>query len=305
MNILEKIIYILQDGIETGIIWSLLTIGVFISFRVLDFADLTAEGSITLGCVITIRLLAAGYSIVPAILLSIVGGFIAGAITGILHTKFKVPPILSGIVTMTGLYSINLRVLGKASDFLGDKIETIFSILRKYIDSGFVSKTLTSLMVVVIVLLLIYWFFGTEIGMSLRATGINDKMARAQGINTNWMVILGLAISNAIIALGGSLIAQYNKTANMDVGRGAIVIGLASIILGEVLFGKRSFKNWLISIFLGSIVFEFIIGIAILLGLNAIDLKLLQASIISIILIIPIVYKWGKKKLEVRNARIN
>ena len=301
MDILESILYIIKDGIELGLIWSILALGIFISYRALDTADLTAEGAVTLGSSITMSLIIEGVSFPITILVAILGGFLAGAITGILHTKLKIPAILSGIITMTGLYSINLRVMGKASLYLSDEA-TVYTYLRSLISDASISKTITTLVIIVLIFFILYWFFGTEIGMSLRATGMNPKMARAQGINTDIMIILGLAISNALIALSGSLSAQSSRTANMDLGKGTLVIGLASIIIGEVIFGKRSFKNWLISVILGSIIFQIIIGIAIVVGLNPNDLKLVQAIIIALILALPVIKTIKNKKTEV-NAR--
>jgi putative ABC transport system permease protein len=290
MEWLEDILYILKDAVEIGLIWSLMTLGIFISFRVLDFADLTAEGTVTMGSAIATALILADIPPVMATIIALVGGFVAGAVTGILHTKLKIPAILAGIISMTGLYSINLRIMGKASIYLGDKA-TIYTFFRSLIDDPFVSKTLTTLIVLTVIVLIIYWFFGTEIGMSIRATGMNQKMARAQGINTEIMIILGLAIANALIALSGALSAQSAKSANMDIGRGTIVIGLASIIIGEVIFGKRTFKNWLISVILGSIIYQALVGVAIALGLNHNDLKLLQALLIALILSLPLLKK--------------
>ncbi|HHU55501.1 MAG TPA: ABC transporter permease [Acholeplasmataceae bacterium] len=300
---MEQLLYIIQDAIEIGLMWSLLTLGIFISFRVLNFADLTAEGSITLGGAIAAAAIIGNIHPLIATLMAMIAGFIVGAITGILHTKLKIPAILAGIITMTGLYSINLKVMGQAFVSLGDK-STIYSYLRTLIDNQFFSKGLTSLIIVVLMFFVLYWFFGTEIGMSLRATGMNQKMASAQGINTNAMIILGLAISNSLICLSGALIAQSGKSANMDVGKGTIVIGLASIIIGEVIFGKRSFKNWLISVILGSIIYQALVGIAITLGLDPNDLKLLQAILIAIILSLPLIQKKYQKKGLV-NAQVN
>lgn len=295
---MDTIYYIIEDAIEIGLIWSLMTLGIFISFRVLNFADLTAEGTITLGSAIAASLVIGNVPPLIATIIAGIGGFLAGMITGILHAKLKIPAILAGIITMTGLYSINLRVMGKASIYIGDA-DTIYVYLRKIIDNPFISKAITTLFIVIIIFFVLYWFFGTEIGMSLRATGMNQKMARAQGINTSTMIILGLALANTLIALCGALVAQSDRSANMDVGKGTIVIGLASIIIGEVIFGKRSFKNWLISVILGSIVYQGLVGIAIALGLNPNDLKLLQAILIATILALPLIQK---KKGVTENA---
>lgn len=301
MNFFEYLFYIVKDAVELGLIWSLMALGIFISFRILNYADLTVEGSITLGSAISISLILSGVNSFLALFISMIGGFIAGAITGVLHTKLKIPAILAGIISMTGLYSINLRVMGKAAIYLGDE-NTIYSFLRSIINDQFVAKASTSLVVVILIFFVLYWFFGTEIGMSLRATGMNPKMARAQGINTDIMIILGLAIANALVSLSGGLVAQSQRNANMDLGKGTIVIGLASIIIGEVIFGKRSFKNWLISVILGSIVFNAIIGIAIQFGMNPNDLKLIQAILIAIILALPLLQKYKKKDKVVGNA---
>jgi len=297
MDILNKIIYILKDAIELGLIWSIMALGIFISFRILNIADLTAEGSITLGSAISIHLIIDGLNSFLALLLAIIGGFIVGIITGLLHTKLKIPAILAGIISMTGLYSINLRVLGKAAIYL-DKEKTIYTLFKTFINDNFLAKVLMSLIIVIIIFLILYYFFGTEIGMDLRAAGMNQKMAKSQGINTDLMIILGLGIANGLIALSGAMFSQAQRNANMDLGKGTIVIGLASIIIGEVLFGKRSFKNSLISVILGSIIFNAIIGIAIALGLNPNDLKLIQAIIITIILALPLIEKKIKRKNE-------
>lgn len=300
MDILETLKYIFEDGIELGLIWSLMTLGIFISFRVLDFADLTAEGTVTLGSAIALSMIANGSHPLLATLVALLGGFAAGIVTGILHTKLKIPAILAGIISMTGLYTINLWIMGKAAIYT-DK-DTLYTFFRNIIENPFLAKSLTTLIVVVLFFFLLYWFFGTEIGMSIRATGMNQKMARAQGINTHVMIILGLAISNALIAMSGALSAQSMKSSNMDIGKGTIVIGLASIIIGEVIFGRRSFKNWLISVILGSIIYQALIAVAIALGMDPNDLKLLQAILISFILSLPLLRKTLlSRKKEVTN----
>lgn len=301
MGIFESLLYILKDGVELGLIWALLALGVFISFRILDLADLTVEGSIVLGSAIMSSIILKFDIIILGLVLSLIGGLLAGAITGILHTKLKIPAILAGIISMTGLYSINLRIMGKASIYLGDA-NTIFTFLRDSFNDPFIGKAITAFLVIAIIVSLLYLFFGTEIGMSIRATGMNKKMAKTQGINTDLMIISGLAISNAIIALSGALVAMSNRSANMDLGRGTIVIGLASIIIGEVIFGKRSFRNWLISVVLGSIVFQMLIGLALTIGINPNDLKIIQAVLIAVILAMPVIKKLFQKKGELLNV---
>lgn len=284
---LEDLLYIIKDGVLLGLIWGVMAIGVFISFRVLDFADLTAEGSVTLGGAVVTNLILSGMTPILATLISFLAGMLAGLATGVLHAKLRIPAILAGIITMTGLYTINLRVLGRASQAYTDNNLTIFN----YLDEIPVDyrKMIISLLIIVLVVLAVYWFLGTEIGTDIRATGMNPKMARAQGINTNVMIILGLMISNGLIALSGALQVQTMRNANMDIGKGIIIIGLGSIILGEVIFGKRSFKNWLISVVLGSIIYQMLVAVAINLGMDANDLKLIQAILIALILSIPVI----------------
>ena len=301
---MDELLNIVKDALEIGLIWSLLALGIFIAFRVLEFADLTAEGAVTMGGAVAASLILKGAPPFIATLLSVAGGFLAGIVTGILHTKLKIPAILSGILTMTGLYSVNLRILGKSAVHLGDAA-TIYTFPRGIIENAFVAETLTTFLVVVIIFFVLYWFFGTEIGMSIRATGMNKKMARAQGINTDIMIIFGLALANALVALCGALHAQSANSANMDVGTGTIVIGLAAIILGEILFGKRSFKNWLISVILGSVAYEVLVGVAIALGLNPNDLKLLQAILIAFILALPLVKKIRAAKQRRKEGAYN
>lgn len=280
--------FILKDGLELGLIWALLALGVFISFRVLDFADLTAEGTITLGSSIIANFLLRDQNLILTMIVVVITGFLAGVITGLLHTKLKIPPILSGIIVMTGLYSINLRILGSANQSLRG-VDNIFTPLNNLFSDPFIARVLTLIIVVVILFLVLYLLFGTEAGMGIRASGMNKKMAKAQGINTDLMIIIGLGTSNAIIALGGALIAQYNSVANLEMGRGTIVIGLASIIIGEAIFGRRTFKVWLFAVITGSIVYQLLIGIALEIGLNTNDLQLVQAILIAIILAIPVI----------------
>lgn len=304
MYILEQIGYIFKDGIELGLIWALLALGVFISFRILDFADLTAEGTITLGASIAAITIINVDSVVLALVLAIIGGFLAGIITGLLHTKLKIPPILSGIIMLTALYSINKLVLQKASVTL-TRNKTIYSFFDSIFSNAFISYSLTSVIILILVIVGVYFLFGTEVGIGLRATGMNEKMAKVQGINTDRMIVFGLALSNAIIALCGALIAQSDGHATLDLGRGTIVIGLASIIIGEILFGKRTFKNWLISVVAGSIIFQVLVASAIALGLNPDIFKLMQAILIAIILGMPVIKEKLKRNGRDKNVEIN
>lgn len=293
---MDILLNILTDSFQEGLVWAIMALGIFISFRVLDFADLTSEGTLTLGAAIAAALIVKGVNPLLATIIAFFGGMLAGSITGLLHTKLKIPRILAGIITMTGLYSINLKVMGKASLYIGDN-ETVFSYINMILDNRALSKTITALLVVLIVFLILYWFFGTEIGMSIRTTGMNQKMSKSLGINTDLMIILGLALANGLVALSGSLIAQKMSSSNMDIGKGTIVIGLASIIIGEAIIGKKSFKVWLIAIIVGSFIYQLLIAIAInLLGMNPNDLKLLQAILVAIILGMPLITKTIKDR---------
>lgn len=308
---METISYILIDALRFGFPYSLLALGIFITYRVLDFPDLTAEGSFTLGGAVGIVLILAGVNPWVATLLAALSGAIAGMITGILYTKCKIPGLLSSIITMTGLYSINMFIMGfqkgNTSGYdtvarLGEN-KSLFQSFIQFFSKPNYNIILISLLIVTIIVIIIYWFFGTELGMSIRATGMNSKMARAQGINSTFMIILGLAIANMLIAMGGSLTAQINRTADINLGVGTLVVGLSSIIIGEAVFGKRTFKNWLISVVLGTIIYYVIINSAIQLGLPNYLKRLLYAVLITVVLIIPLIKKALNKK-EGNNARV-
>ena len=325
--------YIIIDMFKTGLPYALLALGIFISYRVLDIADLSCEGSFTLGGALSAVLLVLGWNPFLATLMGMLAGFLAGIITGLIHTKLKITSLLAGIITMTGLFSLNLVIMGLAPTVTKNTVGGVVDYTIKYNESGYsalvnlngynVNKEpitriydtflaffnknnynmiFISLLIVVLIGFLIYWFFGTEIGMSVRATGINQKMARAQGINTNAMIILGLGISNALIALSGSLFAQTQKSASSTMGVGVLVIGLASIIIGEGIFGKRTFKNWIISVLLGAVVYYLIVVVAIQLGLPSHYQKLLYALLILIVLAVPqlrkLLFKGGKKHVN-------
>lgn len=319
MNIVE----ILLDVFQFGLPYAVLALGVFISYRVLDFADMTTEGTFVFGGALSIVLISLGWNPWLATLISIIGGLAGGFITGILHTKLKVPGLLAGIITMTGLFSINMIVfgltkLGKGYSFADlynsfctiaysgiGKDPTIFGLFQSWFDKRLYVVIFTLVIVVSIVATIIYLFFGTEVGMSMRATGMNPKMARAQGINTKFYMILGLAISNALIALSASLCAQRDLTISTTSGTGMLVFGLASIIIGESLFGKKTFKNWIISVVAGALVYYLIIAIAIALGLPSHLLKFLYAILIVIILASPIIKSKFLKFYNEPNRKAN
>lgn len=289
---------LLLPTISQGLLWSLLALGVYITFRVLDIADLTVEGSFPLGASVAVTLLVKDVNPVTAILAAALAGGISGVVTGLLHTKLKIPALLAGILTMIALYSVNLRIMGKANISLLGK-ETSFTVLENALGVAYSQAVLlVGILSCVVFSVLMYWFFGTEIGAAIRATGYNPQMIRAQGVDTNGMLLIGLFFSNALVAVAGSLVAQSNGFADVGMGVGTIVIGLASVIIGEVLFGTRSFKNSLISVILGSIVYRLVIAIVLQMGMPPNDLKLFTAVLVAIALSLPMV----KGKFQSRKA---
>lgn len=283
--------------VSQGLLWSVLALGVYLTYRVLDIADLTVEGSFPLGAAVAASMIAAGGNPFLATVVAALAGMLAGIVTGILHTKLKIPALLAGILTMIALYSVNLRVMGKANVSLL-RMDTIYTPLSSLGLTNNNAVLITGFIVTVLFMLVLYWFFGTELGAAIRATGFNKQMIRAQGINTDSMTILGLLLSNALVAISGGLVAQSQGYAAVDMGTGTIVIGLASVIIGEVLFGTRSFKNCLISVVLGSIVYRAVIALVLYLGLNPNDLKLFTAVLVAIALSLPLI----KGKLNERKG---
>ena len=291
---------LLLPTISQGLLWSLLALGVYITFRVLDIADLTVEGSFPLGASVAVTLLVKDVNPVAAILAAALAGGVAGVVTGLLHTKLRIPALLAGILTMIALYSVNLRIMGKANISLLGK-ETAFTMVESTLGVAYSQAVLlVGLISCVLFSVLMYWFFGTEIGAAIRATGYNPQMIRAQGVDTNVMLLIGLFFSNALVAVAGSLVAQSNGFADVGMGVGTIVIGLASVIIGEVLFGTRSFKNSLISVILGSMVYRLVIAIVLQMGMPPNDLKLFTAVLVAIALSLPMV----KGKFQSRKAGI-
>ena len=275
--------------VSQGLLWAIMALGVFLTFRVLDIADLSVEGTFPLGAAVAATLIDAGHSVWFAMLIALIAGCIGGTVTALLTTKLKIPALLSGILTMIGLYSVNRMIMGKANVPLL-RAETVFTLTEDLFGvSSVVATLIVGLIATTVVGVIMYWFFGTVLGTAIRATGCNPQMARAQGINTNVMVILGLLISNGLVALSGALVAQSNGFADVGMGTGTIVIGLASVIIGEVLFGTRSFKNWLISVVLGSVVYRAVIAIVLELGMPPNDLKLFTAVLVAIALSLPLI----------------
>lgn len=274
----------LPGAIGQGLIWGIMAIGVYITFRVLDFADLTVDGTLATGGAAMTMSLMAGCNVYLSLLIAFVAGCLAGLVTGILNTAFGIPPILAGILTQLALYSINLRILGKANQPVSGYKYNLICSMTKLNQALFVATAF-----VLVIIAILYWFFGTEIGHAIRATGTNMNMARANGININSTKIIALVLSNGLVALAGGLLAQYQGYADINMGRGAIVIGLAAVIIGEVLFGKI-FKNFafkLLSVAIGGIIYYIVMQFVISLGLNTDDLKLLTAAVVAVFLGIP------------------
>ena len=278
-------------AVSLGLLWAVMTIGVYITYRILDIADLTVEGSIAMGAAIAAKAISVGINPFAATGLALLGGLAAGLVTGLLHTKLKIPALLSGILTMIALYSVNLHIMGKANVSLlrMDTVYTPFTVMGL---SGRDSVIALGFICVAVVVCVLYWFFGTELGSAIRATGDNPHMVRAQGINTNVMKIIGLIISNGLVAVSGALIAQSQSFADVQMGTGSIVIGLASVIIGEVLFGgilfgRTSFFRCLIALVLGAITYRVIIAFVLKLGMPANDLKLFTAITVAVALALP------------------
>lgn len=289
----------LPGAAAQGIIWGLMAIGVYITFRVLDVADLTVDGSMGTGGAVLVMCATSGMNIYVSMIIAFLAGCIAGLATGIFHTVFGIPAILSGILTQLALYSINLRILGnKANQSINVMNYDLIVSLRNITQS-----IIVGLVIVFIFIAILYWFFGTELGHSIRATGNNQAMARANGINTNVNKIIGLVISNGIVALSGALLAQYQGFADVNMGRGAIVIGLAAVIIGEVIFGKL-FKNFalrLVACVIGGVIYYVVITFVLRLGLNANDLKLFSALVVALFLGVP----YWKNKIAAKKVKRN
>ena len=300
---MSSLLLSLFGAASQGLTWAILALGVYITFRILDIPDMSCEGSFALGgSVSAILMVTLHWNPFITLLFATLAGMIAGLITGFLHTKLKIPAILAGILTMVGLYSINLRIMGQANTaLLGQK--TVILKLQDLLPSaealGIKNSILqTSVTMFVgfiftgIVILFLYWFFGTEIGCCIRATGNNAAMVRAQGVNTDKMKIFGLILGNGLVALSGALVTQSQGYADVGMGIGAIVIALASIVIGEVIFSKaKNFARKLIAVTLGSIIYRLIIAVVLYWGLNANDLKLLTAVVVALALSIPVIKK--------------
>lgn len=284
-----SVLLAMQGALSQGVLWGLMALGVYITYRILDIADLTVDGSFATGGAVCAVCVVNGVDPILALLLATIAGAVAGFVTGFLHTKCEIPAILAGILTQIGLYSINLRIMGRSNTPLL-KSETLFKNISEM--TG-LSSTWTALIigiiVSVVIVAILYWYFGTEIGSAIRATGNNEQMVRALGVNTSNTKILGLMIGNALISLSGALVTQSQGYADIKMGIGAIVIGLASIVIGEVIFGQKgNFAFRLTSIIVGSIIYRIIVAIVLQMGMNTDDLKLLTAILVAIALSVPV-----------------
>lgn len=298
---IEVLLGNIQSGATLGVIWGIMALGLYLTYRVLNYADLTVDGSLALGGAISAVYIIAGVQPIVAILLATIGGMIAGLITGFLHTKLGIPDLLAGILTQFGLYSINLRIMGKPNIGLLN-VTTIFTQVKAF---GVPSKwagLIVGLLFAILLIILIYCFFGTEIGCALRATGNNPDMVKAMGANTKAYVVLGLSVGNGLVAMAGAILVQYQGYADVTMGTGTIVIGLAAIMIGEVLFSKRTYFHRLAGVIIGSVVYRIIIAFVLKISLTSSaggskqiitsdDMKLITAIIVVIALVSPNIKK--------------
>lgn len=293
-----KLFNALPGAVAQGLVWGLMAIGVYITYRILDVSDLTVDGSIATGGAVAAILIMNGWNVFAALLAAFIVGMLCGFVTGVFHTFFGIPAILSGILTQLALYSVNLRILGnKANVALSVNKYKLLITSRNVRALTLQNPILILLLFTVALIAALYWFFGTELGCSLRATGANRNMSRAQGINTDKNIVLSLMLANGIVALAGALLAQYQGFADVGMGRGAIVIGLAAVIIGEVVFSKvfRNFGFKLLAVSIGAIIYYIVIQVVLWLGLNTNDLKLLTALVVALFLATPY---WKAKYLN-------
>lgn len=284
-----KLLNSLPGAVSQGLIWGIMAIGVYITYRILDVADLTVDGSFATGGAVGVMCILSGWNLWLSMLMAFIAGLLTGFMTGIFHVFMGIPAILSGILSQLSLYSINLKILGKSNQSVNVNNTDLLVSLRWVKEFAVHNPLITVGIVIIVLIALLYWFFGTEMGCGIRATGANLNMSRAQGINTNFNKVLGLMLSNGLVAFSGAFLAQYQGFADVNMGRGAIVIGLAAVIIGEALFSKI-FKNFalkLLSVVLGSVIYYIVITGVITAGFDANLLKLLSALIVAVFLAIP------------------
>ena len=301
---LPNLVSRLPGGVAQGIIWGIMALGVYITFRLLDVADLTVDGSFTTGGAVTAMLILAGWPAWAALLVAVLAGLLAGLVTGLLHTKLGIPAILAGILTQFALYSINLRILGMSANKPVNPDRYRLFLTLRHIPSAI----LVGLILAAVLIAILYWYFGTEQGSALRATGSNPAMSCAQGININSMKVLGLSLSNGVVALSGGLMAQYQGFADINMGRGAIVIGLAAVIIGEVLcdaiFRKGcSFHTRLSFVVLGGVVYYIVMVVILWLRLDSNDLKLFTAVLVAVFLAVPYLQAQRRSSFKLAGKR--
>ena len=275
----------LPGALAQGLIWGIMAIGVAITYKILDYADLTVDNSLCTGGAVAAVCIIGGMNPLLALLCAVLAGALAGLCTGLLHTVLGIPAILSGILTQLALYSINMHIMGGKSNLTVSR--TQYQLLLS--SAKVPAAILVSGIFVIAIVALLYWFFGTALGCSIRATGANPNMSRAQGINVDFVKVLGLMLSNGLVALASALYCQYQGFADVNAGRGAIVIGLAAVIIGEVLFSRifRNFAMRLLGVSLGAVVYYLVIQVVLNLGLNTNDLKLISAFVVAIFLAVP------------------
>lgn len=305
MNI-SSLISALPGATAQGLIWGIMAIGVYLTYKVLDFSDLTVDGTMATGGAVCVMLMINGTNLWAALLCAVLAGMAAGLVTGIFHTKMGIPPILSGILTQLALYSMNLWIMGfKANQGINVTKYNLLVSARNVRHLGMDNPIFIMLAVIAILIVVLYWFFGTELGSSLRATGCNEQMAKAQGINVDRCKRIGLMISNGIVALSSALFAQYQGSVDVNMGRGAIVIGLAAVIISTVIFGKlfHNFGLKLMAVSIGAVLYYIVIQVVLWLGLNTNLLKLLSALVVAFFLAIPYWTKNAKNMKRSKGAR--
>lgn len=276
----------IQGALELGMIYAIMSFGVFISFRILDIPDLSVDGTFITGCATSAIFAVNGYPVIGVIMAFLAGG-LAGFVTGLLQTKCKIQPILSGILVMTGLYTINYKIMGNTPNISLFDQETIFSRASALLDSEY-TNFIVCIVLLVIIMIFLFTFMKTQLGMCLRATGDNEAMVRASSINSDAMKLLGLALANGLVALGGGVLAQYQSFADVNDGIGKLVIGLASIIVGEAFFGRKTLLRSFLSVISGAIVYRFILSIALQMGVGATDQRLLSAALVTLAISFPV-----------------